>query len=160
MKKSIGLIALFAFFLLTVSAHSERVFEAAQGYSAPLFKVNAGDSTLSLAEFNPGGYTLLTFWKSTDATSRISVNRHEVIAAASQQRVKLLSINIDSNRRLFDNIIKADGLDHGSHINLGGDNLATIAELYHLDRGLNSFLIDSTGKIVAINPDDNTLRSL
>lgn len=160
MKKSIGLIALFAFFLLTVSAHTERLFEAAEGYSAPLFKIETADSAVSLTKLNPNGYVLLTFWDSTNPETRIGVNRHESIAAGSEGRLKLLAINVDSNYRLFNNIRKADGLTEGVHVNLQGSNLETVSRLYHLDQGLNSFLIDPAGKIVAVNPDDDTLKSL
>ena len=79
MKKTMTVIALFAVLLITVSAHSGRVYDAAEGYKAPAFTLSKSDSTVSLADLK-GRYVLLTFWASSDAASRVSSGNYNSFA--------------------------------------------------------------------------------
>lgn len=63
-------IVLFAVLVISVSAYSERVFEAAEGYNAPSMTIENSDTTLSLADMK-GRYVIVTFWSSADADSRL-----------------------------------------------------------------------------------------
>lgn len=160
MKKSLSIIALFAIFLLSVSAHTRKIFEASVGYSAPLFTISTADSTLSL-DSTSGRFTLLSFWNSTAPESRMAVNRYNAfVSRVGEDKMNLIAINLDTNDRLFSQICKADGLVNGKHLNLSESERTSISSLYHLNEGLNSFLINPAGKIVAVNPDCKTLESV
>lgn len=79
MKKSMSIIAIFAVFLLSVSARTERVVQAAEGFTAPQFEINSDSSSISLADLK-GRYVLLNFWDSTDAVSRIATADYDAFA--------------------------------------------------------------------------------
>lgn len=158
MKKSLSTFALIAIFLLSVSAHTERIFDAAEGFNAPLFTVETSDSTLSLESINKGHYVLLSFWDSREPETRIRVNEYEAFVAASESdAIQLVTINLDDNSRLFESILQSDNLCVGTHLNLTDKDKETVMSLYHPDKTSYSFLIDPTGKIISVNPGKNDL---
>lgn len=160
MKKTMTIIALFAVLFISVSAHTERVFEAEKGYKAPLIEFSQSDSTLSLADLK-GRHVLLTFWSSEMPASRIDANRYDSFARnADKERFCLLSVNFDRSERLFREIVRRDNLSAGSQFHVEGTQAADITMAYNLSQGYHSFLIDPTGKVVAVDPTDETLRRI
>ena len=155
------IIALFAAFLLTVSAHTERVFDSMEGYKAPLFTVAASTGETVSLEQMKGRYVILTFWESTNPESRINVNRFEAMASMlGKEKLSLLALNMDSKAKLFEQIKRVDNLSAGTHVNVSSDNREMLENLYHLKSGHNSYLIDPQGEIVAINPSNNVIENI
>ena len=161
MKKTMYFIAFFAVLIISVSAHTGRVSEAAKGYNAPLFELTTdSDSTFSLADMK-GRYVLLTLWNSENPGSRIDVNRYQAFARnADKERFCLLSVNFDRSERLFREIVRMDNLSAESQFNVQGAKAREIAQSYNLSAGYNAYLIDPVGKIVAVNPSDSMLASI
>ena len=160
MKKTKTLLALFAIFLMTVSAHTGRVYEASEGFKAPQFTVHTDDGAVSLADMK-GRYILLTFWNSTNPESRMTVNQFESLAGiAGDEKVDLLAVNLDENATLFEQIKRIDNLQRGTHVNPSQHEQAKIKSLYHLDGNLKSYLINPQGMIVAVNPTKQQLDKI
>lgn len=152
------IIALFAVLLVSMSAHTERVYEAADGFKAPDITVENSYSALSLSDLK-GKYVLVTFWASSNAQSRISAARYNDFSKSQdEERFCLLSVNFDRSERLFREIVRRDNLSAKSQFYVSGNNAETIFEDYHLYNGFQSFLIDPQGKIVATNPSNSTLQ--
>ncbi len=153
-------IALFAVLLITVSAHSGRVYDAAEGFKAPAFTLSKSDSTVSLADLK-GRYVLLTFWASSDAESRVNAGNYNSFAnKAAGEQFCLVSVNMDRNENLFNEIVRRDNLNAKTQFHVQGDEASTLKEEYHLKNGFNSYLIDPTGKVIATNPSELTLTQV
>lgn len=153
-------IVLFAVLVISVSAYSERVFEAAEGYNAPSMTIENSDTTLSLADMK-GRYVIVTFWSSADADSRLRDYRYDEAAKLlPQERFCLLSVNFDRSERLFREIVRRDNLSAENHIHVDGSQANRIIHDYRLTEGFKSLLIDPKGRIVAMNPSIETLTKM
>ncbi len=153
-------IVLFAVLVISVSAYSERVFEAAEGYNAPSMTIENSDTTLSLADIK-GRYVIVTFWSSADADSRLRAYRYDEAAKLlPQERFCLLSVNFDRSERLFREIVRRDNLSAENHIHVDGSQANRIIHDYRLTEGFKSLLIDPKGRIVAMNPSIETLTKM
>ncbi|PWB09152.1 thioredoxin-like domain-containing protein [Paramuribaculum intestinale] len=160
MKKTMKVIVLFAVLVISVSAYSERVFEAAEGYNAPSMTIENSDTTLSLADMK-GRYVIVTFWSSADADSRLRAYRYDEAAKLlPQERFCLLSVNFDRSERLFREIVRRDNLSAENHIHVDGSQANRIIHDYRLTEGFKSLLIDPKGRIVAMNPSIETLTKM
>lgn len=154
------IIAIFAVLLVSMSAHTERVYEAADGFNAPDLTVDNSHSALSLSDLK-GKYVLVTLWASSNAQSRISAARYDDFSKSlDEERFCLLSVNFDRSERLFREIVRRDNLSAKSQFYVSGSNAETIFENYHLGNGFQSFLINPQGKIVATNPSNDTLKKI
>ena len=159
MKKTISIIVLFAVLVISVSAYSGRIYEAAEGYKAPLFTVEKSDTTISLADLR-GRYVLVNFWSSADAQSRMRANQYDALSNdLSQEQFCQLSVNLDRSERLFREIVRRDNLSAKSQFHVSDGEAACISGAYHLNEGFNSFLIDPEGRIVELNPDIETINT-
>lgn len=154
------IIAIFAVLMVSMSAHTERVYEAADGFNAPDLTIDNSHSALSLSDLK-GKYVLVTFWASSNAQSRISAARYDDFSKSlDEERFCLLSVNFDRSERLFREIVRRDNLSAKSQFYVSGSNAETIFENYHLGNGFQSFLINPQGKIVATNPSNDTLKKI
>lgn len=160
MKKTMSIIALFTVVLVSLSAHTERVFEAAEGYNAPLFTLTKGDNQpkVSLADMK-GQYVIVNFWSSLDPESRMNAGMYDRLAR--EQRLSLISVNFDRNEGLFREIAGRDGLNEDSQWHVEGDVARQLVNDYDLvDGNMRSFLIDPQGRVVAVNPDGTAVASI
>lgn len=163
MKKALSALALFAVLLLTVSARSERVFMAAEGYHAPGLSFGPSDSAPGFSlDSMRGQYVLIDFWSVTDADSRIRTADHSSwLREAGAEQVGHMAVNTDRNTALFREIMRRDGLDAKTqHSCYDATNPGRLTDDWHLESGLRSFLIDPLGYIVAVNPSRETFRQL
>lgn len=155
-----SIIALFAVVLVSLSAHSGLVFEAAEGYKAPGLELEYHGKSLNLDDMK-GRFVLVNFWSSLDAMSRISASDYDsfVGKADKEQQLSLISVNLDPSEALFREIIRRDGLSESSQWHVEGPQAGRISDAYNLRHGLSSFLIDPEGRIIAVNPDREQLKA-
>ena len=160
MKKTMSVIAFFAVVVISLSAHTERVHEAAEGYVAPQFSISYGDSlAFSLADTR-GHYTLLNFWSSDDPASRIAANEYTAFSrAADATQFSLVSVNTDTSRSLFDQIKRRDRLDDATQYHLESTQSRKVIDAYNMRHRLRSFLLDPQGMVIAVEPDRALLES-
>lgn len=160
MKKAISIIAVFVVFLLSISARTERVFKAEDGYKAPALRVANANSEISLEDLR-GDYVLVNFWSSTNAASRVAAGEYDSFVKNGEgKQIHLLSVNSDDNERLFREIVRRDGLDEKTQYRASGTSASDMVSEYGLQGGMQSFLIDPQGRILATNPDVRTIASL
>ena len=160
MKKAMGIVAFFAVLLLTVSARTERLFQAAEGFKAPELTIEPADSSagLSLADCK-GKYVLLNFWSSADAQSRIQAKDFDNLDGLyDAEQFRHVAVNLDHSRSLFREIMRHDGLNAEVHYYYAdAANSGRMTDDWHLESGFRSFLIDPQGHILAVNPTRETL---
>lgn len=160
MKKTILISIIFIGVLLVAVGYSDSRYRTSIGHNAPDIWVPAADSAFTLDEMR-GDYVLLNFWKSTDAPSRRAVNDYTAfLRRHPDSDVKLISINMDHSRPLFNEIVRRDSLMPSTQFYAGGDTARAISDTYGLDKGLGTMLISPKGKILAHNPSWDYLESL
>lgn len=159
MKKAILFIASFAFLILTLSAFSDRAKAPAIGYMAPDIEFTDGNdsSIIRLSTFK-GENLLVTFWSTSDASSRIRCNEYTSLSKRANAP-QHIAVNFDSSLTLFNEIVKRDHLTASKQYHVTGKEAGDIIDRYHLDRGLHTFLINKSGRIVAIDPDVHKLET-
>lgn len=159
-----SIIVFFAVLLLLGSAATNNAIDGVKGFQAPIFKVERNDSVVSLDDMR-GHWVLLQFWSSSDAPSRIAGKQYTAIEqklndGQSAERFHLLSVNMDRSERLFREIVRRDNLNAETQFRAQGEEASKIIDAYRLDNGFQSFLIDPQGKIVATNPDPETVARI
>lgn len=161
MQKSLTLLAATALLMLASSSASYTTYDTHTGDIAPLFTAQPafeGQKTCDLGQMR-GQNVLVTFWASTDASSREAVNAYDTVLKKMKgqgSQIAHISVNADTDPALFQAVVEHDGLDtqaqyHG----------ATPIEEYRLDtRGFHSYLLDTEGRIIAVDPAPEALSSL
>lgn len=163
MKKFLIFTALVLVFAFTVWMFVERVTRTTPVLSAAsprLHSVSTGDTDISLADLK-GKYVLVNFWDSHNAVSRIAAGEYDRFFKAHRQNgLRLLSVNTDRNRTLFDEIVRTDGLDSLTQFHIADVKARGITPDYHPEDGYSSYLVNPSGKIVAVNPTLETIEKI
>lgn len=150
-------VALFAAMLVSLSAFTGSIEAPRTGYRAPALAIGDNGNILQ-DDAAAGRYRVLTFWSGTDPRSRLDCNDYATMCRTCG--IDFMGVNFDRNRELFGEMVKNDGLEPGNQYYPTGKEAAKIIERYHLGRGYKTFLIDPSGKIVAVNPTHDTLAAL
>ena len=78
----------------------------------------------------------------------------------TNNEIVFVAVNYDRSKTLFNEILQVDGIDKRTQF---FDEDGTDSEVYkqfRLDKGLNCYLINRDGKIIAVNPDLEKLTEL
>lgn len=162
MKKTIMIIVLFAVLIGLGTAATIKAFDGKKGSQAPVFKVEANDTIVSLNDMK-GHWVLLQFWAASDAKSRILTKQYSDLIRTnpanrpSSDRFRFLAINMDRSEKLFKEIAKIDGMDEKAQFHVSGKKAGKLVNDYHLENGMHSYLINPQGKIVAKDPTKQQL---
>lgn len=162
MKKFIIFTSILLIFAFTVWLFVERVTHNTPGMQpAPKIEaVSNGDTDITLSDLK-GKYVLVNFWDSHNAVSRIAAGEYDRFFRAHRQKnLRLLSVNTDSNRRLFDEIIRSDGLDSLTQFHIMDIKARGITPDYHPEDGYSSYLLNPSGKVIAVNPTIETVEHI
>ena len=163
MKKSFMLFAsIVLIFLFSYGFTNEEIGNQVGDY-APNITFTSNGKTFDIEKYR-GEYFLLNFWSSYDANSRIYCKMYDSFIRSKKEigdnSLNYMSVNLDENEILFNEIIRRDNLDNESQIFAGNRNFVQIDKFYDLKTGYNSYLISKYGKIVAINPSVSDLKNL
>ena len=101
-----------------------------------------------------GKYTLLNFWNTADANSRLATKQYQLALndITVHGNIEMISINTDADTRLFEEIHRIDGHNSEKAYRYEGRSDKLIRK-FGLGRSMKSFLIDPNGEIIAINPN-------
>ncbi len=156
MRKSLLTIVTSALFLfLTTSAYNPSTAAARIGYRAPHLAVDKAQ-----IEDTNGKYVLVTFWSTSNPDSRIS-NRQYDRACGTDGKVRHISVNLDRSGGVYDMTCRLDSLNPSSQFHCDSLQQQNVVREWRLDAsGYRSFLVDASGKIVAINPTVQMLREV
>jgi len=159
MKKFLAPVAIIALVTLFMSARYVTPADSRTGFQAPNFTVANAQGALSLQELR-GNYTLVTFWSSTDAQSRLANRQYDRLTASTDGHVRHLAVNLDPSEGVFTQLVTLDGLDSNAQYHAQGDEAQHLAQVWRLDSGYNSYLVDPDGTIIAINPNPIDILTL
>lgn len=134
----------------------------------PTEKLTVGDKAPELVLCNEaqpldlragnGKYTLLSFWASYDATSRV---KNAALSKEVQEntRVKMISVSFDHYASVYRQAVEQDALRlPESYVETEGAN-SDVFQAYGLENGFGNYLLDDKGVIVAKNLSAEELSS-
>lgn len=153
------IIALFVVLVITVASRSDREYQAARGFRSPELTLISGQdsSEMDLSGLR-GRYVLVNFWAASDAESRIAAHGFDrMMEKTGDERLCLVQVNMDRSLRLFREIVRRDRLNETQQFSVAAENASTVRNAFHLNEGMQSYLIDPEGEIVAVNPSIETV---
>ncbi|MCM1400614.1 MAG: redoxin domain-containing protein [Bacteroides sp.] len=162
MKKTMIIIALFVVLIFTMSSRTDRDYRASVGYAVPeLSLTTLSDSSLvNLADMR-GHYVMVNFWAAYDAESRVAAGEYErAMRVFAPEQLRLLQVNLDPSSRLFREIVRRDGLNEAQQFTVSASHVQAVERAFNLGNGLQSYLIDPKGNIVAVNPSPQDVAEI
>lgn len=105
---------------------------------------------------------LLSFWSFKDASSRLRNKQYQIAfddKIISDQKIDYISVNIDEKKSVVAEIIDIDKLDKNTQYHPVNEPDKVIKD-YGLNDEIKTFLLDSNGEIIAINPEVSKLLNL
>ena len=159
MNKTLLTIAVSGLLMLLTSAYYSAPADGRIGYKAPALVLD-NDNGLSPLLQHRGENVLLTFWTSADAQSRLDNMRYDRLSRQDNMSFVHVSVNLDRSTSVFNSIVKLDDLNRSAQFNTSMGAQESIIKSWRLNEGFHSFLIDSQGRIVAIDPDAKMLASV
>jgi len=159
MNKTLLTIAVSGLLLLLTSAYYTAPADSRIGYKAPSL-VLGNNNGLSPLQQHRGENVLLTFWSSVDAQSRLDNMRYDRLSRQAGASYVHVSVNMDRSESVFNSIVVLDNLDRSAQFSASVDVQDAIIQSWRLNEGYHSFLLDGEGKILAIDPDEQTIYSV
>ncbi|MBD5232276.1 MAG: redoxin domain-containing protein [Bacteroidales bacterium] len=159
MKSLSIVLAAATLIFLSSAAQTERA-EATPGAEAPALQISNAEGMMSLAQ-QRGKYVIVNFWSSDDPESRIANALYDREFSKSQaSEVNCISVCTDSDRNMFEAIVKTDELQTAHQYFHEDSRLANILADYSR-LGINTaYLISPEGRVIAVNPDVDYVKSL
>lgn len=159
MKNIVSIVVVVAVLLVLPSAFTPQKKGLKEGYIAP--EVTIADSALFTIGKEYEGYTLLHFWASYDAPSRIANIRYSnAIEQWGDNKMRYIAVSYEHNQALYGEIVKRDSLLPATQYYDVAGKGSQLYDNYRLDKGFATYLIDANGKIVAQNPTTQTLENI
>lgn len=159
MKRIFSFFVVLSFLLLFISANAPRHYGLVCGKLAP--EVVLGDSTLYNPIAQQEGYTLLHFWASHDAPSRIAnIRYNNVVEQLGNDRLRYIAVSYEGNEILHNEIVRRDKLASASQYYDKGGETSSLYARYRLKKGFASYLIDASGSIIARDPSPQQLEHI
>ena len=160
MKKIQSVIGVLALVLLFSSAFNPVKTGLEEGEQAPRLSLQNGESSVSLQSLK-GRYVLLNFWAGYDAPSRMENIRYaRELDKSGLENISLVSVSFDTNRKVFEEIVKRDGLNAATQFYDKDGSQSDIFDDYRLNKGFASYLISPEGVIIAKDPNPEHLTKL
>lgn len=104
---------------------------------------------------------MLNFWAGYDAPSRMENIRYaRKLDKSGLENISLVSVSFDTNRKVFEEIVKRDGLNAATQFYDKDGSQSDIFDDYRLNKGFVSYLISPEGVIIAKNPNPEHLTKL
>lgn len=160
MNKTLLTIAVLGLLTLFTSAYYSAPADSRIGYKAPALALGNCNNGLSPLQQHRGSNVLLTFWSSADAQSRLDNMRYDRLSRDAGKHFVHVSVNMDRSMNVFNSTIALDNLDRSAQFYSSVDVQDDIIKHWRLDEGYHSFLLDASGVIVAVDPDEHMLAQL
>lgn len=156
--KKISNIFLSLIFIVSISSYTSKnsLYKPETGCFAP--EIILSDTDGVLVNFQENEFTLLQFWASYDAHSRINNQKFNHLTKQHQD-IAFISIAVESHPSVFDATLKADGLNAENHYCESTES--KLSDLYQLEKnGFGNFLVNKQGVIIARNISAESLKWL
>lgn len=130
------------------------------GQMAPRYELENRFNTFS-SDIYTGKYTLIQFWDSNDASSRIANKQLAKLSQNHRDKLNYAGVYTGSDETLFASALKADKCDQSTQFNLSNSEVYNrLYADFSLASGNHCFLISPSGRIVAVNPSSSEIEHL
>ena len=160
MNKTLLAIVILGLLILFTSAYYTAPADSRIGYKAPALFLGNSNNGLSPLQQHRGSNVLLTFWSSADPKSRLENMRYDRLSRGGEDRYVHVSVNMDRSTSVFNSVIAIDDLDRSAQFFSSLESQGDIIKGWRLEEGYHSFLIDKTGVIIAVDPDEKALAQV
>lgn len=132
------------------------------GEVLPIAKITNEKSQSNEVNQGERDLTLLHFWGSYDAESRAKqVAYRQALEGELGKHIAYHALSLDTDAEIYKYSLLFDGITASSYDQLVDiANRSQIIELFGLKNGLHSFLIDTSGRIIAVDPSLQQLAQL
>ena len=154
------LLTIAVLLTLFTSAYYSAPADSRIGYKATALALGDSNNGLSPLQQHRGSNVLLTFWSSADAQSRLDNMRYDRLSRDAGDRYTHVSVNLDRSMSVFSNVIALDNLDRSAQFFSSLETQDEIIKNWRLEEAYHTFLLDASGVIIAIDPDEKTLAQL
>lgn len=109
-----------------------------------------------------GKYLLLQFWDASDASSRVNNRKFATLAEkVGNDSLEYVGVYTGSDKTLFKSAMAADGCEISKQYFLADkEDAANIYADFSLSSGNHTFLIAPDGRIAAINPTEEQIKTI
>lgn len=158
MKLLSTVLAALMLVFLSSAAGTDRS-EAAPGSQAPIIEMSNASGNVNLSALR-GKYVIINFWSSANPQSRINNALYDRSFGRGQHpEVKCISVCTDDSRALFNQIMRLDSLNADSQFYYEDARVGALLQQYN-PAGNVAYLVDPQGKVLALNPDVQTVLSM
>lgn len=129
------------------------------GEVLPMVKITNEREQSNITDADTPPLTLLHFWAAYDAGSRAQqISYHRAIDGTLAKRIIFQSVSLDTDPEVYKCTLALDGIEARSNYKLiDVGQREQIIELFGLKKGFHSFLLNTSGEILAIDPDPTLL---
>lgn len=165
MKKNLFGIASVFVLLVIASAYGEspEAKKISIGSQMPQIKISNEQNTVELGRNTSERFTLITFWESLDAESRIACSKYDNFIKTNdeaKEKIDFIAINFDKSDILRQQIIDVDNLSEASQFTLDNNTAIVLRSSFSLDRGMGSVLVNPDGTVATFNPTVEQLKTV
>ena len=86
--------------------------------------------------------------------------RYDRLSRGGEDQYVHVSVNMDRSTSVFNSVIAIDDLDRSAQFFSSLESQGDIIKGWRLEEGYHSFLIDKTGVIIAVDPDEKALAQV
>lgn len=148
----LGLMLAVVLLLISAGTPDQTLTEGNRvGYLAPRFELSNTDQRSMFETQEEGTYTVLSFWASYDAPSRVKNLKFLNQVKHYGDKIRMISVSLDDNKIIFEETTQRDGLSQIPHLMANSELRKKLIKDYDLKKNLKSFLIDSKGVIISAN---------
>lgn len=124
----------------------------------PKVKIADGQSVgLASSLLGESKATLVHFWATYDAESRAQ-NMAYKLYASKHPSISYQAVSVDVDNEVYQMTLELDGVEKDlTQVIVSSDQRHHIIDLCGLQKGMNSYLVDRSGKILLINPSTEEL---
>lgn len=151
MRRAFTAIATIAILLVFTSSYNSYDVSVDINSFAPNFEISKLGNHFKLSETR-GNYVIVNFWTSDDAEARIRNIHYDRFFKSIGKNLSFISVNFDDSDNMFKELVRTDGLSEVSQFYEKDGMESEVYKRYRLKSGMNSYLLDKDGKILAINP--------
>lgn len=136
----------------------------ALGSQFPEIKIFNDSMCVWLGDDKSDSYVLISFWRSTNAQSRIQCKTYNDavagIKAIDSKKIEYVAVNLDPDKTLSEEIIKCDNLNSVWQYSVADAENAALKQITGSEFAGISMLVDRAGTIIAYNPSVAQLGNL
>lgn len=160
LKASIALLGATLIIASSSTPIDDSIYRAKSvGEVLPIVKITNEKSPSEVQAEGASSLTLLHFWAAYDAGSRAQqLVYQQALQGKIGKHIAYQSVSLDTDADIYKHSLALDGITDLTNYRLvDAEHRQQVIELFGLNEGLHSFLVDASGRILAVDPSVHLL---